>query len=167
DRNHDRNGLSIGTSAAHTREVNDSGVPVVPGRRSGRCVLLHAAFSPRAGTGEHPPDPRGLLELVGDLAFKREAHVHRLDRQGALLVFGAMFDAGDDADVTERALGAATEISERIALVNAQASGEGQPHLRFGAALHVGEVIYGNIGVPERLEFSVIGPAANEVARIE
>jgi adenylate cyclase len=33
--------------------------------------------------------------------------------------------------------------------------------------LHVGEVLYGNIGVPERLEFSVCGPTANEVARLE
>ena len=37
----------------------------------------------------------------------------------------------------------------------------------YGLGLHVGEVMYGNIGVPQRLEFSVVGPAANEVARIE
>ncbi|MGB0684109.1 MAG: adenylate/guanylate cyclase domain-containing protein [Magnetovibrionaceae bacterium] len=36
-----------------------------------------------------------------------------------------------------------------------------------GIGLHVGQVLYGNIGVPDRLEFSVIGKAANEVARIE
>lgn len=35
------------------------------------------------------------------------------------------------------------------------------------SGLHVGDVMYGNIGVPERVEFSVIGPAANEAARIE
>jgi adenylate cyclase len=39
--------------------------------------------------------------------------------------------------------------------------------LDYGLGLHVGDVMFGNIGVPERLEFSVIGPAANEVARIE
>ncbi|MTI10056.1 adenylate/guanylate cyclase domain-containing protein [Curvivirga aplysinae] len=37
----------------------------------------------------------------------------------------------------------------------------------FGLGLHIGDVLYGNIGVPERLEFSVIGRAANEVARME
>jgi len=36
-----------------------------------------------------------------------------------------------------------------------------------GIGLHVGDVTYGNIGVPERLEFTVIGAAANEAARIE
>ena len=37
----------------------------------------------------------------------------------------------------------------------------------FGLGLHIGNVMFGNIGVPERLEFSVIGPTANEVARLE
>ena len=37
----------------------------------------------------------------------------------------------------------------------------------FGIGLHFGVVMYGNIGVPERLEFTVIGAAANEAARIE
>ncbi len=39
--------------------------------------------------------------------------------------------------------------------------------LAFGLGLHVGDVLYGNIGVPSRIEFSVIGSAANEVCRIE
>jgi adenylate cyclase len=43
----------------------------------------------------------------------------------------------------------------------------GEPTIEFGIGLHYGEVMYGNIGVPTRLEFSVIGSAANEVSRIE
>ena len=43
----------------------------------------------------------------------------------------------------------------------------GVPTFEFGIGLHYGEVLYGNIGVPSRLEFSVIGAAANEVSRIE
>jgi len=34
-------------------------------------------------------------------------------------------------------------------------------------ALHIGEVLYGNVGAADRLDFTVIGPAVNEVARIE
>jgi adenylate cyclase len=34
-------------------------------------------------------------------------------------------------------------------------------------ALHLGEVLYGNVGAADRLDFTVIGPAVNEVARIE
>ena len=39
--------------------------------------------------------------------------------------------------------------------------------LRFGIGLHLGHVVYGNIGTPTRIEFTVIGAAANEAARIE
>jgi adenylate cyclase len=39
--------------------------------------------------------------------------------------------------------------------------------IRYGIGLHLGEVTYGNIGVPSRLEFTVIGSAANAAARVE
>ena len=38
---------------------------------------------------------------------------------------------------------------------------------RHRIGLHVGEVTYGNIGTPSRLEFTVIGEAANYAARVE
>ena len=43
----------------------------------------------------------------------------------------------------------------------------GEPNVEFGIALHMGEVIFGNIGAPDRLDFTVIGPAVNRVVRIE
>jgi adenylate cyclase len=39
--------------------------------------------------------------------------------------------------------------------------------LRFGIGLHLGELTYGNVGTPTRIEFTVVGAAANEAARIE
>jgi class 3 adenylate cyclase len=44
---------------------------------------------------------------------------------------------------------------------------ESAPELGYGIGLHVGEVTYGNIGTGNRLEFTVIGEAANLAARIE
>ena len=41
------------------------------------------------------------------------------------------------------------------------------PALQYGIGLHVGDVTYGNIGIPQRLQFTVIGSAANEASRIE
>ena len=54
-----------------------------------------------------------------------------------------------------------------MAKVNAERAAAGEPELGFGIGLHLGDVMYGNIGTPERIEFSVIGAAANEAARIE
>ena len=44
---------------------------------------------------------------------------------------------------------------------------EGGPALDLSIALHFGDVIYGNIGTARRLDFTVIGPAVNEVSRME
>ena len=44
---------------------------------------------------------------------------------------------------------------------------EGLPPLRFGAALHLGEMFWGNIGAADRLDFTAIGPAVNLVSRLE
>jgi adenylate cyclase len=41
------------------------------------------------------------------------------------------------------------------------------PPLPFGVALHLGPVVYGNIGAPDRLDFTAIGPAVNVASRIE
>lgn len=65
------------------------------------------------------------------------------------------------------AVAAAREAVERLRLLNTERVRDGQTALRAGIAMHLGEVMYGNIGVPERLEFSVIGAAANETARLQ
>jgi adenylate cyclase len=78
----------------------------------------------------------------------------------------AIFPTEDNpAQACERALHAARLAEERIRAMN-EAHPERAP-LRYGIGLHVGNVTYGNIGVPERLEFTVIGAAANEAARVE
>ena len=65
------------------------------------------------------------------------------------------------------ALAAASDARARIEALNIERSAGGQRPLGYGIGLHVGDVMYGNIGTPERLEFTVIGSAANEAARIE
>lgn len=65
------------------------------------------------------------------------------------------------------AVAAAREAMRRLAELNAERAERGERTLGSGIAMHLGQVMYGNIGVPERLEFSVIGAAANEAARLE
>ena len=66
-----------------------------------------------------------------------------------------------------RALDAAEAAMAAVATLSARRAAAGQPRTGLHLALHVGEVLYGNIGSRERLDFTVIGPAVNELARIE
>ena len=66
-----------------------------------------------------------------------------------------------------KALRASGEARCRLRDLNEVRKSQGKLPLNFGIGLHIGDVHFGNIGVPERLEFSVVGPAANEAARLE
>ncbi|NQW02225.1 MAG: adenylate/guanylate cyclase domain-containing protein [Rhodospirillales bacterium] len=65
------------------------------------------------------------------------------------------------------AIAAARDAERRLAVVNQQRQAAGDPPVEFGLGLHTGDLMFGNIGIPARVEFSVIGRAANEVARLE
>jgi adenylate cyclase len=82
----------------------------------------------------------------------------------------AIFPAADDDDFSlssVRALDAATEGLERLQAVNETRRAIGRNELRTGIGLHLGEVIYGNVGAADRLDFTVIGPAVNLASRLE
>jgi adenylate cyclase len=66
-----------------------------------------------------------------------------------------------------RALAAAAEAQARLAALNEARREAGQQALACGIALHVGDVYFGNVGAPSRLDFTVIGQAVNTAARIE
>jgi len=78
----------------------------------------------------------------------------------------------DDPDQKEpeacaRALAAAVEASQQFEKVNKERAGDGARLLDFAIGLHRGDLTYGNIGTTKRLDFTVVGSAVNETARIE
>jgi adenylate cyclase len=84
----------------------------------------------------------------------------------------AIFPIGDDAtNAAEKTCRAALIAAERaqaaLAEENVRRGSAGLPRIEYGLALHVGDVMYGNIGSDTRLDFTVIGPAVNLTARIE
>jgi class 3 adenylate cyclase len=54
-----------------------------------------------------------------------------------------------------------------MAHLDKQREAQGLPPLPFGIALHLGEILWGNIGAADRLDFTAIGPAVNLVSRLE
>lgn len=74
---------------------------------------------------------------------------------------------GQTIEAVTRTVRAAREAADSIAKLNERRQAEGNQPLRFGLALHIGEVMFGNIGASSRLDFTVIGPAVNYAARLE
>jgi adenylate cyclase len=101
-----------------------------------------------------------FFECVLGPVIESQGEVLRFIGDAALAIFPV---GSDEGEACRRALAAAREAMQRMTTLNAARK---RP-LRFGIALHLGDVLYGNIGTPSRLEFTVIGAAANEAARIE
>lgn len=120
-------------------------------------------------------ESRGRDELLGLLnqyfdrmAVPVEKHggeILKFIGDAVLAIFPLGDGAGDDA--CERALNAAVEAQLAMTSLNEEQTGAGGNDLACGIGLHVGEVMYGNIGSTNRLDFTVIGPAVNLTSRIE
>ena len=81
-----------------------------------------------------------------------------------MAVFGAPVSRPDDAI---HAVGAAVRMRAALAALNVRFAERGLAQLRFGIGLHTGEVVAGNIGSPQRMEYTVIGDAVNLASRLE
>jgi adenylate cyclase len=114
--------------------------------------------------------PDIVLSLLNDYA---EAQVEAIEMNGGhvLKFIGdgilAIFSDDDSTRACARALDAAAEQKRRIGALNARRTADSLPVTATQLALHVGELLYGNVGSPRRLDFTVLGPAVNEAARIE
>jgi|SRR5690348_466675 len=111
-----------------------------------------------------------VLALLNDYA---EAQVEQIEANGGhvLKFIGdgilAIFPQEDTALACRRALDAAVALRDRIAEVNVRRAAAGLTVTAAHVALHLGELLYGNLGSARRLDFTVLGPAVNEAARIE
>jgi adenylate cyclase len=85
---------------------------------------------------------------------------------GVLAIF-RIGDGEETAEACARALIGALDAFAGLDAMNDRRRAEGLDEIRAGIALHFGEVIFGNIGAPDRLDFTVVGPEVNRAARIE
>jgi adenylate cyclase len=113
--------------------------------------------------------PETIIPFLNDYADIVVSAVHgeggdvlKLIGDGTLAIF-----AGEDrAPAARAALAAAARVRKGAAKLNRERAGQGVPTAQVYLALHVGDVFYGNVGSKDRLDFTVIGPAVNEVSRI-
>ncbi len=113
--------------------------------------------------------PEEIIPLLNDYAEaivssiqEHSGDVLKLIGDGVL----AIFPAEERAQAGAAALDAARDAREAVAALNARRFEKGLPATDMYLGLHIGEVFYGNIGSKERLDFTVVGPAVNEVSRI-
>jgi adenylate cyclase len=101
------------------------------------------------------------FEAVVEAVHGEGGDVLKFLGDGILAIFPV--EVGGRAAACGAALRAVEEARSRLA---GALAGDGSP-LAFVATLHVGQVVYGNIGSPDRLDFTVLGPAVNLVSRLE
>jgi adenylate cyclase len=113
--------------------------------------------------------PDEIIPFLNDYADASIEAIHeaggdvlKLIGDGVLAIF-----TGEDMAVARRAaLAAEHTFRLNMAELNERRANEGRPVTTAYVGLHIGEVFYGNIGSQDRLDFTVVGPAVNEVSRI-
>ena len=136
-----------------------------------RAVLWYADI--RAFTARADATPGAAIIELLDEVFEaltaslrpRGGQVLKFLGDGMLAIF--RFEEAEKIATCRRALEAAAAAMCAVDRLNAARCEAGKAAVTVDLALHLGEVMYGNVGAVDRLDFTVIGPAVNEVARIE
>ncbi len=106
-----------------------------------------------------------MFEALTAPLRSRGGQVLKFMGDGMLAIFPLL--AETQAETCRDAIDAAREAMHALDRVNRARAEACQPVAEVDLALHIGEVLYGNVGAADRLDFTVIGPAVNEAARIE
>ncbi len=168
----------IAKSVVATYLGPDAGLRVLDGQiRRGDGETIHAAIwysdlrnsTPMAD--RLPPDAfiqvlNDYFECAGGAVLRHDGQILNFIGDAVLAIFPIRKGVGARR-ACRRALAAGKDAQGALAAVNRRRAEQGRDQLSFGLALHLGDVLLGNIGVPERITYSVIGSTVNEVARLE
>jgi adenylate cyclase len=113
--------------------------------------------------------PHEIIPFLNDNAAAIISSMHEAGGDTLKLIGDgtlAIFTADDPAKACAGALGAEALMRARVNAVSAKRSADGLPVTDAYLGLHIGKVFYDNIGSKDRLGFTVIGPAVNEVCQI-
>jgi adenylate cyclase len=135
------------------------------------AVLWFADIRGFTPTSDASPGPvviellNSVFEVIAATLRSRGGEVLKFLGDGDLATLS--FKEADRARTCQNALDAAAETMRSLEMLNATRAASGVPTVTVDIALHIGEVLCGNVGATDRLDFTVIGPAVNEVTRIE
>lgn len=156
-----------------------AGARILAGQiRRGHTETMHAAIWLSDLRGFTPLSDRLSSEAIVDVLnayfdcqvpaiLEHGGEVLKFMGDGLLAVFPIAGNEGGEATVCKRVMEAARACRASVASMNYAYEDETLDGFRFGLALHVGKVLYGNIGGGDRLDFTCIGPAVNLAARLE
>jgi class 3 adenylate cyclase len=136
-----------------------------------QAALLYADL--RGFTALSESNPPAVVITALDAWFDRIAgavhafggEVLKFIGDGILAIFPVV--GGSPRGACDAALRAVSAARVGMAHLDNERQRQGLPPLPFGAALHLGEMLWGNIGAADRLDFTAIGPAVNLVSRLE
>jgi adenylate cyclase len=176
--------LSLAMKCASLTRIAETLVETYLGRDAGRRVLsgritrgvtdrIQAVlwFSDLRGFTHiaEAADPEQIIPFLNDYSEAIISSVHEVGGDVLKLIGDgtlAIFKAEDPAQACRCALAAEALMRSKIRLLNADRLFRDLPVTEAYLGLHIGEVFYGNIGSRDRLDFTVVGPAVNEVSRI-
>jgi class 3 adenylate cyclase len=135
-----------------------------------RAALLYADLRDFTALSE-ATEPAAMIAALDSWFDRVAGAVHAFGGEvlkfigdGVLAIFPV---TASPAEACEAALRAVAAARAGMAHLDAVRQAQGLPPLPFGAALHLGEMLWGNIGAVDRLDFTAIGPAVNLVSRLD
>jgi class 3 adenylate cyclase len=136
-----------------------------------RAALLYADLRSFTALSESEP-PASVITALDAWFDCMAGAVHAFGGEvlkfigdGILAIFPVTGE--NPGDACNAALRAVTSAQAGMAHLDVARREQGLPSLSFGAALHLGEILWGNVGAADRLDFTAIGPAVNLVSRLE
>jgi len=136
-----------------------------------QAALLYADLRGFTALSESHP-PADVIAALGAWFDRIAGAVHAFGGEvlkfigdGMLAIFPVVGETPRGA--CDAALRAVSAARSGMAYLDKERQRQGLPPLPFGAGLHLGEILWGNIGAADRLDFTAIGPAVNLVSRLE
>ncbi len=176
--------LALALKCASLKRISETLVEVYLGKDAGRRVINghisrgvadrisavlwfsdlrgYTRISDNAAPGEIIPLLNDYAEAVISAIHNAGGDVLKLIGDGIL----AIFKADDPSDACRCALTAEANLRRDLKALDERRAAANSPVTSVYLGLHIGEVFYGNIGSKDRLDFTVVGPAVNEVSRI-